>query len=173
MGASEQSDGLKVYYATVQLNILREAPAPNVMHLPDLVVEWGLSSQAVECLWVVGFDATQQVRCIVEIARGNQFNVQVDISSIFDAIRAAGTNRFYVMHNHPSSGLRPTKKDLVLTQQIAMAAAISALHFEDHVILAPPDRWYSLVEHGHMTPSAEIARLVAQSASQQVWSHRR
>lgn len=167
------SEGLKVYYATVQLNVLREAPAPDLRDLPGLCEEWGLNTSAVECFWVVAFDAMQTVRCIVEVARGNQFNVQVDISTIFDAIRAAGTNRFYVMHNHPSSGLKPTKKDLMLTKQIAVAAAISALHFEDHVILAPPDRWYSLVEHGHMSPSAEIARLVAQSASQQVWRHGR
>lgn len=155
-----------VQYATVELRTLQEAPAPSAEDLPDLFAEWGLFTQVQECFWVITFDAMQTVRSVVEVARGDHYGVRVDIAVVMQAVWASGTNRFWVMHNHPSKDPKPTRKDQRLTEQIGLAAAVSGCFLEDHIILAQPKRWYSLVEHGKMPPSHEIARLTAQAASQ-------
>lgn len=159
-----------VKYATIELRTLMEEPAPFAEDLPELFAKWGLFTQAQEAFWVIAFDAMQQVRAIVEIARGDQYAVKVDIASVMQAMWASGTNRFWVMHNHPSSDIRPTAKDLKLTEQINVAAAVGGMFLEDHIIVGPPDRWYSMVEEGNLAPSPEIIRLAAQGASQ--WVHR-
>lgn len=66
---------------------------------------------------------------------------------------ASGTDRFMFIHNHPSGELRPSGQDLEVTEQIADAAALCGLYFDDHLILTRrPDQLYSLAGAGDYIP---------------------
>ena len=90
------------------------------------------------------------------MARGSYNDVVVSISAILSAVLVAGTDRFLVVHNHPSGDVEPSEMDVKLAQKIATAANACGLTFEDHVIIGPPDRYYSMVVSGIMVFSDKL-----------------
>lgn len=166
MGKSGES---RMIYGTVALRPLREVESFHLDELRQKASEWGWHDLTQETLWIVAFDALLDVRAVVPVAQGNQFYVEVDMAAVLTAVLASGTNRFWVVHNHPSRSVKPTKKDLMLTQQINAAAAICGMYLEDHIIVGRDGGWYSMVDHDDLEPSAGIARIAAQSANQRVW----
>ena len=150
---------MKNVYATVGLNIVRSDL--HYSDLRELLHEWGMFREAQEVFWVVTYDPMTALRSVVEVARGNQFEVEVDISNVMQAVWAAGTSRFQIMHNHPSGNVEPTKMDLTLTKQVNLAAAMGSMFLEDHVVIGPPDQWFSMVERGLFSPSAKIQKMTA------------
>ena len=156
-------------YATVGLNIVRSD-----LHYSDireLLHEWGLFREAQEVVWVVTYDPMTTLRSVVEVARGNQFEVEVDISNVMQAVWASGSNRFQLMHNHPSGNVKPTELDLTLTKQVNLSAAMGSMFLEDHIVIGPPDQWYSMVSEGVFEPSPKIKQLTAVRGPA-VWLHR-
>ena len=150
---------MKNVYATVSLDIVRTDLATT--DLGDLFDEWGLFTQAQEVMWVVTYDPMAQLRSVVEVARGNQYEVAVDLSAVCQAAWATGTNRFWLVHNHPSGHVQPTKQDIDLSRQVAKAASNGKLFLEDFAVVGPPKQWWSMVEHGQFKPSQAITRLYA------------
>lgn len=143
-------------YATVKLEIHRSEQLPDTAHLRDLMKKWGMQLNAQETFWVVAFDGAQNMRSVIEVARGSYSDVVVSISAILSAVLVAGTDRFMVVHNHPSGEVEPSELDIRLTQKIANAANACGLTFEDHVIIGPPDRYYSMVTAGIMVISDAV-----------------
>jgi DNA repair protein RadC len=160
---------MKMVYGTVSLKTIREEESFHLSLIDQKVREWGFHDLTQETVWVIAFDPTLMVRAVVPVAQGNQFYVEVDMAAVLTAVLSTGTNRFWVMHNHPSTNVKPTKRDLELTQQINVAAAICGMYLEDHIVIGRGTRWYSMVDHGDLTPSKGIAKIAAQSAHQRVW----
>lgn len=146
-------------YATVSLNIVRSDLT--TADLPAQFRKDGMFTQAQEAVWIVTFDPMAQLRTTIEIARGNQYEVQVDMQALMQGVWASGTNRFFLVHNHPSGHVKPTKKDLALTKQVSLAAAIGGFYFEDHIVIGPPNEWWSMVGHGQLELSPAIQRMYA------------
>lgn len=150
---------MKNIYATVGLNIVRSD-----LHYSDmreLLHEWGMFHEAQEVFWVVTYDPMTTLRSVVEVARGNQYEVEVDISNVMQAVWASGTSRFQIMHNHPSGNVTPTEMDITLTKQVNLAAAMGSMFLEDHIIIGPPDQWFSFTEAKIFEPSPKIKQLTA------------
>lgn len=150
---------MKNIYATVSLEIVRTDLKTE--DLGDLFTKWGLFTQAQEVVWVVTYDPMAQLRSVVEVARGNQYEVAVDLSAVSQAAWATGTNRIWLVHNHPSGVVTPTKKDLVLARQVSLALSGGNLFLEDCAVVGPPNQWWSMAEHGQYTPPAAIKKLYA------------
>lgn len=149
-------------YATVKLDIVRSDL--RTTDLPALCREWGLFSEAQEVVWVVTYDPMAQLRSVIEVARGSQFRVEVDVSTVLQAAWAAGTSRFQLMHNHPSGKLNPTKVDLDLTQQVYVAALAGQMYLEDHIVIGPPDGWWSMADHKQFEAHPKIRAMYARAA---------
>jgi len=160
---------VKNVYATVGLNIVRSDL--RYTDIRKLLHEWGLFHEAQEVVWVVTYDPITTLRSVVEVARGNQFEVEVDVSNVMQAVWASGTNRFQLMHNHPSGNVQPTELDLTLTNQVNLSAAMGSMFLEDHIIIGPPDQWYSMVKAGVFEPSPKIKQLTAVRGPA-VWLHK-
>lgn len=159
---------MRAIYATTELHVLREAG--DTTDVPSLLREWGMFTASQEVVWVVTYDASTALRSVIEVARGSQFRVQVSIADVLQAVLASGSRRFWLMHNHPTAGkLKPTKTDMDLTQQVKLAALVCGFYLEDHIIIGPPEKWYSMLEHKEFKPSSEITELYA--AGQPVWVH--
>jgi hypothetical protein len=107
-----------------------------------------LGAKAQEAFWVVPVDAGGQARSIVEVAVGHYHSVGVPIPAVLGAVMLAGTDLFWVAHNHPSGETEPSKSDVELTKQLAVAARVMELHLVDHLIVGPGASSLSLVQLG-------------------------
>lgn len=144
-------------YATVRFQIHHEIRTDSVTDIAQLFHDEGMTGQAQECLWVVALDNANRIRSIVEVARGGYHDLAVSIPSIISAVLLAATDRFVVVHNHPSGDCTPSSKDVKLTLDIARAAGVMKMEFEDHLIVGPPGQHESLRDRG-VLPRSQLAR---------------
>jgi DNA repair protein RadC len=152
---------VNVVWATTELRVRKEMPPATVADLPDILTSEGMYDATQEVFWVAAYDATTSLRAVVEAARGDYYRVAVSIPVVMNAVLVSGANRFYVGHNHPSAVIEPTEKDLKLTNQISLAAAICGIFLEDHWVLGPGGRIWSMRDRGQFTPSPAITELYA------------
>lgn len=134
-----------IRYATIQLHIDKELTY--AWDLERVIEELGLGVRVQESLWVMAYDSVAQVRTIVEVARGGYHEMQITLPAIMAVPLLAGTDRFSIMHNHPSDDVSPTALDVELTQKVRNAANVVGLFFEDHIIIGPSGETYSFVEN--------------------------
>lgn len=132
--------------------ILRQRDVEGVGNIAEMVKDWGLTDSAQEKLWVVSYDAARNMRIATEVARGGYNDVTVSIPALLTAVLLSGTDRFVVVHNHPSGDVTPTVIDVNLTRKISEASRTVGLKFEDHIIVGPPNEYYSMVRHKLMEP---------------------
>lgn len=151
---------MKNQYATLDLKVSKYLEVPDTQDLPEFFEQHGMHDHAQEVFWVITYDAMRNMRTAVEVARGSYTDVVVSIPAVLSAVLAAGTDRFMVVHNHPNGDPEPSAMDLNLTQKIANAASTCGLFFEDHVVIAPPNKTYSMVGKGLMVidPSVRASR---------------
>lgn len=160
---------MKGIFCRVELKVMREAGG--TVNLRDMLESEGAFNRAQETFWITTYDAAAEIRSLVEVAVGSYNKVEVPFAALFSALWATGCDRFQVIHNHPASrNVKPTKTDEELTERINIAAAISGVFLEDHIVIGPPDQWWSMQEHGQFVPSPAITNLYA--AGQRVWTHK-
>lgn len=138
-------------FATVHIQVEKEMPV--AVSLPDHLTEWGLNTQTQEVLWVIAYDSIQQIRTVVEVARGNYHEMDVSLPVILTVPLLAGVDRFAIVHNHPSGDINPTVLDVDLTRKVLAAANTCGLYFEDHYIIGPGEAYYSFFERGLLGPA--------------------
>lgn len=140
-------------YATLNVSVHRTIETPEADELQELVEEWGMHTAMQESFWVVTYDSARNLRRVTEVARGGYRDVMVSVPTVLTAVLASGTDRFVVVHNHPSGNAKPTDMDMKLTHKIMDGANAAGLYFEDHVIIAPPHEFYSMTANGMIVPS--------------------
>jgi DNA repair protein RadC len=140
-------------YATVELVVHKEEQLPNQAGFPALLDRWGLAAQTQEAFWVIAYDASMNVRTVVETARGGYAKVDVHIPAVMTAVITAGADRFRVAHNHPGGDVTPTDADIRLTQAIMVGANQLGLYLEDHHIVGPNGKHFSFRDNGMMIPA--------------------
>lgn len=147
---------MRLIWATTELRVRKEMQPAKLDDLPRILRDEGMFTATAEVFWVAAYDGMTNLRALVEIARGDYYKVAVSIPAVLNAVLVSGADRFYIGHNHPSGVVKPTEKDILLTKQVNVAAALSGLFIEDHVVLGPPERWWSMREHGQLEPSTAI-----------------
>lgn len=105
-----------------------------------------LAKEDQEVFIVIAVDARGQCRGPVEVHRGGQSRVAVEVPVIMRTANALGGEMFIVVHNHPTSHAKPSKADRELTKTILDAAHASQLVFMDHVIIGL-DEYYSFADN--------------------------
>lgn len=84
------------------------------------------------------------------IASGHQGEVRFYLSDIVCVVREFGAAGITMMHNHPHSSpskLRPSRKDLRVTEFIHKALSTIGTSVLDHIIYGENDTTFSFVEH--------------------------
>jgi len=150
---------MRYQFATVELR--RRGPIKTTDDIVSMCVKEGLFTSAQEVFHIICFDGETQLRSVVEIGRGDYHSVPAPIPVILSALAASGADRFWLMHNHPDGNVKPTKIDLDLTRQIMVVANLSEHFLEDHLIIGPPDKIYSMAQHGQITPHPRITGMIA------------
>jgi DNA repair protein RadC len=124
----------------------------DVRSIPKLFMSWGLHKEPQECMWIVAYDATLTVRTVIEIARGTHVKVDVHLPTLLAGVLTSGSERFMLVHNHPSNDITPSDGDKLLTTQVQTAASACGLYLEDHFIICPNGKWMSFVQRRLLTP---------------------
>jgi len=142
-------------FATVEIRVHKEQPF--AAELSTLLADWGLTNSSQERLWVISYDAIEQVRTVIEVAVGGYHEVLVPLPPLLTAVLMAGTDRFQIAHNHPSGDNSPTMFDIELVSAVMAAANTAGLYFEDSLIVGPGHETFSFLENGLIVPAADLA----------------
>lgn len=145
-------------FVTIEQVVRADQPA--AADLQTLFDEWGLTHSTQEQFWVIAIDSIENVKTVIEVARGGFHDVVVHLPTVLAAVLSAHTDRFYVAHNHPAGAILPTEDDIHLTAEIMAAANAAGLSFEDHFIVGPSGR-FSFWEAGILVRAESLGTKAA------------
>jgi DNA repair protein RadC len=148
-------------WATVHLSIEKMEQLPDRRGMTGLFRSWGLHTLTQESFWVLSYDASMNVRTLVEICKGTYATVGVHLPSLFSAVLLSGADRFVVVHNHPTNSTNPTPADINTTNAIMAGANPLGLYFEDHFIIAPTAKTFSFAASKLLVPAPYTGKLNA------------
>ncbi len=103
----------------------------------------------VEQFKVLFLNKANKVLGICEVSSGGISGTVADPRLIFVAALKANCSGIIISHNHPSSNLKPSKQDEVLTQKIKHAGEFLDIKLLDHVIVTN-EGYYSFADEGHL-----------------------
>jgi len=86
-------------------------------------------------------------RCI---SAGSAVNTVVDIKFILVLCLRIQAQSIIIAHNHPSGSLKPSSKDILLTNKIIKAARMMDIDVLDHLIIIGSGECFSLMEEKMM-----------------------
>lgn len=133
---------------------LNNVELPRIGALTKTLHRMGIGRATQEVGWVLAFNDSLDVHCLVEVARGTTNELPIHLPTLLQAVIACGTDRFVFMHGHVTSSAAPSAADVQVTAEIAEAAALCGLRFEDHyIITGDPDVFVSMREAGLYEPS--------------------
>ena len=139
-----------VPFVEVGLNIIRSMQVEGRAEVAKLCEDMGLHARAQEEVWVVSLDGARNIRAVVQVAKGGYHEVFVSNASILSAVLLTASDRFVLLHNHPSGDLTPTTQDKTMTTSLMAACKAIDLMFDDHLIVGPPNLWLSMRNEGLM-----------------------
>lgn len=102
-----------------------------------------------EELWAIYTSKNGTVLQKVLIGRGGVDAASGDIRGIVRPALQHMASGVALCHNHPHSGLQPSKADRVLTQTAQQALALFSIQLLDHIIIAD-GRYYSFRDNGDL-----------------------
>lgn len=144
-------------YAGAELHIYQEMPSAADME--ELLHEIGVPDATQEMMVVVTYDSIENVRLVQEVAKGGYHELSVPLPPLLTAVLLSGTDRFKVVHNHPSGDTSPTNMDVDTTRMIMEAANATGLYFEDHLIVGPGAPTFSFLTAGIIIPAMRTIQM--------------
>ena len=94
-----------------------------------------IQNEAQEVTYLLMLNKSNYVTSFSELGRGGNDWCNISISQLFRTILLSNTNKFILIHNHPSGDATPSLKDLEVTKHIFNSANILNLQFLDHLII--------------------------------------
>ena len=80
-------------------------------------------------------DNKNQINTYSEIATGVAGYANFSMSELFKTVLLSNSNKFIVVHNHPSGDATPSKEDFEITKKVKDASDIMGLQFLDHIVI--------------------------------------
>jgi DNA repair protein RadC len=80
----------------------------------------------------------------VLVSRGDVDGTDASARAIMRTALVADAVSVMIAHNHPSGNVNPSAADNAVTTRIVVAGRAVDVPLVDHIIIAPPDKWYSL-----------------------------
>ena len=121
---------------------------------PAVVAEYLIPILAplhVEHLMVLPLDSQcKLIEAPHPVTRGDVDGVDAGPRAILRAVLTAGAVQFIVAHNHPAGSSEPSAADRAVTRRLAEGGRAIDCPLRDHIIIAPPNNWKSLM---HDDPS--------------------
>ena len=100
-----------------------------------------------EHLWVVSLSISNQLLLIELIALGSVRDVQIEPMEIFSFALQKRAVKIIIVHNHPSGSLKPSQRDIEMTDKIQAIGDFLRVPLIDHLIISEKE-YFSFDESG-------------------------
>lgn len=94
-----------------------------------------INNEAQEVVYLLSLNNKNQLVSFTEIARGGLNMCNITQNEIFKNVLLSNSNKFILVHNHPSGDPTPSKNDIEVTKQILKSSNILGIDFLDHLII--------------------------------------
>lgn len=94
-----------------------------------------IQNESQEVVYLLSLNNKNQIVGFFEIARGGLNMCNLSIPHLFKSILLSNSQKFILVHNHPSGDPTPSKNDIDITKDILKASKILKLEFLDHLII--------------------------------------
>ena len=150
-GIGEQSAVfLKLIRAVFKKYSLEEVKEKTAIRTPDEVLAYcnaSLAGSSDECLELIYLTVRNTVIGTEIISSGTLDRVSISPRKIVERALAAKAAAIILVHNHPSGDPTPSMDDIVMTKEVARAAALLGITVHDHLIIGKGQH-YSLKANG-------------------------
>lgn len=68
------------------------------------------------------------------------------LCELFKSILISNSNKFILIHNHPSGDSTPSNNDIRITREILKGAEILEIQFLDHIVIGDINNYQSIME---------------------------
>ena len=94
-----------------------------------------IQNESQEVVYVLTLNTKNEIISFLEIARGGLNMCNLSIPQLFKSILLSNSNKFILIHNHPSGDPAPSKNDIDITKDILKASKILKVDFLDHLVI--------------------------------------
>ena len=101
-----------------------------------------LTQSDQESLWVIYVNTKNMILGKDMVSLGGVDSASVDLKILFRRILLNNATSFFIVHNHPSGEVKPSKQDINLTENIKKGAELLQMRLLDHIIIGEND-YYS------------------------------
>ncbi|MEQ7802081.1 JAB domain-containing protein [Pedobacter sp. ASV1-7] len=109
---------------------------------------WDLGRiEMTEQFFILLLNRANNVIGMTEVSRGGFAGTLVDPKVIFSIALKCAASSLVLAHNHPSSNIKPSQADLIITRRLVEAGKILDLEIMDHIILSK-DKYFSFGDEG-------------------------
>jgi DNA repair protein RadC len=100
-----------------------------------------------EHFWTISLNMAQKILAIELISLGSNHAVVVEPTEVFSLPLQKKANFIILIHNHPSGNLKPSARDLDVTDRLIQVGIIMRTPVQDHVIITEHS-YYSFANSG-------------------------
>ena len=97
---------------------------------------FGLSNNAEEEMWAIGFEGCDNIRGIFKVGQGNASKTMNNVAGIFKRLLLTNSTSFVIFHNHPSGLSEPTEEDISTTSFLQTLGFMMEIVLIDHIVVA-------------------------------------
>ena len=108
-----------------------------------------MSDLKVEEAWVIYVNQAAKVIRKLRISIGGIASTQVDVRVIMKEALLCGATSFFLIHNHPSGNLTPSRDDDRLTGALVEAGRMMNIKVLDHLIIGN-NEYFSYADEGRL-----------------------
>lgn len=108
---------------------------------------WSERIEYVEESYLILLNRANKILGYLKLSEGGTSGTVVDVKMILQASLKANAHGIILFHNHPSSSLKPSNEDILLTKRVKEAAKTMDVLLLDHIILTA-DSYYSFADEG-------------------------
>lgn len=134
----ESAQFLKLIRAVFKRYSLGEVKNKVTVRTPEQVLEYcnaSLAGNTDECLELIYLSVRNTVIGTEIVSTGSLDRVSVSPRKIVERALAAKAAALILVHNHPSGDPTPSMEDVILTKEVARAAALLGIAVHDHIII--------------------------------------
>jgi len=124
----------------------------HILHTPHDVAKYfipRMRGARTESFYIAMLNTANIVISIKKISEGSLNSSVVHPREVFRIAVIESAASIIALHNHPSGNTEPSKEDISLTKQIALAGTMMSIQLLDHIIIAG-ETFTSLRERGYL-----------------------
>lgn len=118
----------------------------STLDLVDFIMNvLNINNEAQEVVYILSLNNKNQLVSFTEIARGGLNMCNITQNEIFKNVLLSNSNKFILVHNHPSGDSTPSKNDIDITKKILRSCEILGIEFLDHLVIGD-DEYQSIMK---------------------------